>query len=134
MVNCSPIAFNESNFLASTCLATALCVSVCCIFAHEARGMCITITQSHIHTPQQTHRAVTGHVEAKNLFSHQRQSNYNLKLPHSITLWSTFHLEFSLSKSQAASIFLSHTITLILCPLRKGAEFCYFFLRITNTR
>ena len=42
-------------------------------------GSRITITQSHMHTMQQTHthKVVTGCVEAKQLLSRQRQSEYN---------------------------------------------------------
>ena len=37
----------------------------------------ITITQSYTHTMQQTHKAVTGSVEAKKLLSHRRQWEYS---------------------------------------------------------
>ena len=41
-------------------------------------GLRITITQSHVHTMQQTHthKAVTGRVEAKMLLSRRRQSEH----------------------------------------------------------
>ena len=68
----SPIAFNESSFLASTRPFTALCA--CCIIC--VGGPRLTITQSHTHTMQQTHmyKAVVVLVEAKELLSHRRQS------------------------------------------------------------
>ena len=45
-------------------------------------GLGITITQSHMHTVQQTctHKAVTRRIEAKKLLSRRRQSEYRNEL------------------------------------------------------
>ena len=67
--------WRESNFLATTRPATALCVCVCSIIC--AWGSRIAITQSHTHTLQQTHthKAETGRVVVKKLLSRRRQSD-----------------------------------------------------------
>ena len=65
----TPIAFDESNFLASTGWLAALCVRVCRSMRVRLRNCCMqAYAQTLQHT--RTHRAVTGRVEAKKLLSH----------------------------------------------------------------
>ena len=74
-VTYSLIAFDrESNFF---CVRSLPCA--CGFVALLRVGSRITITQSHTHAMQQTHKhkAVTGHVEAKKLLSRRRQSEYS---------------------------------------------------------
>ena len=61
-------------WIQSVCSLPRACAQV----ALFVRRLTITITQTHTHTMQQTltHKAVTGRVEATNLLSCQRQSEY----------------------------------------------------------
>ena len=78
--------------------ASGLCLVRLRMLHYLRVGSCITFTQSHTHTMQQTrtHKAVTGRIEAKKLLSSRRQSEYshmtylyNLHTQHVIveTLW-----------------------------------------------
>ena len=68
----------ESNFLASTHPATALCVCVCCIVCLCDCVMVIREPRTQMMQHTHTHKAMTGRVEAKKLLSCRRQSDYRL--------------------------------------------------------
>ena len=70
------IAFNESNFLASMRLVTALCVCIGCIVCVCDCIMVILEHYMQIMQHMHTHKAVTGRVEATNLLSGRRQRDY----------------------------------------------------------
>ena len=65
--------------------ASGHCLVRVCILNYLRVGLRITITQSHMHTMQQTytHKAVTRRDEVKKLLSRRRQSEYSI---HFLTL------------------------------------------------
>ena len=78
--NYSLIAFDERVTFWFQRVRSLPCATVRVRMLHYLRvGLRITITQSHTHSMQQTrtHKAVTRRVEAKNLLSRRRQSEYS---------------------------------------------------------